>query len=78
MVPSLSMLNLFVWLRAISYLRVFKATRIFIFLLSKVVTSLGSFFIVTLCFLLTFTTCYLTITMDSENFFLKIASAFKI
>ena len=64
---SLSMLNLCIWLRATSFLRVFKATRIFIFLLIKVMIALGSFFIFFFFFILTFSTSFLTINMRTEE-----------
>ena len=61
------MLNLFVWLRSISFLRIFDSIRIFIFMFSKVILDLKGFLIVFVFFILTFGTCFAIIINDPSE-----------
>lgn len=53
---ALAACNLFVWFRAISFMRLFEATRVFIFMLTAVLEDLYIFFGILVLFLLAFGT----------------------
>ena len=72
----LSFINLIMWLRCISFLRLFKASRIFIFMLVEVLKDLASFFFLLLFFVISFATSFSIMQGKRGRFFERMFEAF--
>lgn len=64
----LSLLNLLVWFRIISYLRIFKATRALIRLVVEVLKDIRAFALVLCLALMAFSVSFSILTFDNYNF----------
>ena len=73
----LSALNLLSWFRALSYLRLFQGTRVFISLLVQTIVDMKAFTIVLAAALLGFTTTYGALN-PSEQFSMSLKSQYRV
>jgi len=70
---ALTVVNLLTWLRCISFLRLAKATRIFIFMLIEVIQDLTTFVIILLFFLFGFGTSSSILLVYRGNIFERVS-----